>query len=272
MSEPAGTVMFTIATSGYLPFVLNLHASLARLGLGESLLVYALDDESHAELNAAGVRSHRFGLADYRATSPFRSEDFARIMACKYGAALEILAANRNALYVDSDIVFLRDPTDELHRRLAGSDADLLMQFETPKNVFNAGFWLARPRPGVVTLFERLGEACRSGGDDQDLLNQWQSEGPGVSIEPLDAELFACGNQFLGGLPVEQGGFSIDRSKRPFPYREAYLLHFNYLIGEETKVRAMAQHGGIFHSLLAARTGGILFRLRRLLDRIRTGR
>jgi len=266
------TVTFAIATMGYLPFVLNLHASLVRLGLGAELVVYSLDDEAHVALQREGIRSIRAGNASTPHLSVWGTPSFARTMAFKYEVALTILQSGKDALYLDTDIVVLRNPFGYLRRALADSSADLAMQVQEPDFGFNAGFWFARARPAVVSLFDRLRQECAKGRDDQNLLNEWLPRDHSVSVLPLDAELFACGNQFLDGPLVEQGGYCIDRSLRPFPYEAAYLLHFNYLIGDEAKVWAMARHGALFHPRLASKTKGVLVRARRWIRRVWSGR
>jgi hypothetical protein len=82
----------------------------------------------------------------------------------------------------------------------------------------------------------------------------------------LDPELFACGNQFLDGLPVSRGGYHIDRRVNPFPMDSAYLLHFNNVMGKREKAAAMVKRRVAFHPRLAsvAREGKLL---RRLLGR-----
>ena len=269
----ANTTLFTIATEGYLPFVLNLHASLERLGLDKSLVVYCLDDRSHTVLSEARVPSIRYRLAETHKGNSYGTADFSRTMAYKYAVGLDLLKTGKNALYADGDIVFLRDPFGYLQEVLGDADADLVMQVEAPSGVFNAGFWLARAVPSVMGLFAHLQDRLAQADDyvsDQKTMNAWVRERGEPRIRGLDAELFACGNQFLEGVTIDRGGYHIDRSSRPFPRDEAYLLHFNFLINERQKIAAMARHQAIFHPMLAAQVGLLTqakLAVRRLLKR-----
>jgi hypothetical protein len=258
------TVMFTIATNGYVPYVRNLHASLARLGLAEHLHIYSLDDDAHRELLESGLRSVRFDGSAAPDWSDWNTPGFIQLMSFKYAVALPMLEAGQNALYVDSDIVFLRDPFAHLRTVIEASTADIILQYESGKEVYCAGFWFARPTAALIELFRRLrdgldpatGEpaaAWDSSGVlycDQTALNDYLRSGNGLTAERLDPELYACGNQFLGTVHPKAREY-IDRSKRPFDFDAAYLLHFNYVVGKESKAWQMLKHSAVFDSQLA---------------------
>jgi hypothetical protein len=249
--------------------VLNLHASMARIGLGEKLVVRSLDSDAHRCLADMGLRSTLSEGAAAPGWSDWGTPGFAKAMSFKYSVALAILGEGKNALYVDSDIVLLRDPVDYMRAIASERSSDLVMQFESPKNVYCAGFWLAAPTAGAVELFSKLLAALGASNDyvdDQETLNGILKPDSGFAVHALDPELFACGNQFLDGLPVSRGGYHIDRRVNPFPMDSAYLLHFNYVMGKREKAAAMVKRRVAFHPRLAsvAREGKLL---RRLLGR-----
>jgi hypothetical protein len=245
------TVMFTIATGGYIPFVLNLHASLKRVGMQDQLVAYSLDNTAHAELSAAGVRSSRYTADNVQLWSDCLTPQFERTMSFKYEVALDILKAGKNALYTDSDIVFLRNPIDYLRTVIAQSGADLVMQHELPKNAYNAGFWFARSTPSVIELFSDVRSALQASPPpgDQIVLNERLPLMRGIKTSALDADLFACGNRFL--VSRERRASYADCSGRPFDADSAYMLHFNFLVGKEAKVLAMIRHNAVFHPSVA---------------------
>ena len=245
-SEPflPNTVMVTIATGGYVPFTLNLRASLQRIGLDNELVVYTPDRSVEQELSASGVRSLLFGRQRYQRWSDFQTPEFAKIVAYKWAVASEILSTGSNVLFVDSDIVFLRNPAKYLRDTIERTSAHLIMQIEVPKKVYNMGFWFAKHEPSVLGLIRDMRDFLivdKSSTADQNHFNEIIRERDGIRIHALDAELFACGNQFLS-------------SSNPFPIDSAYLLHFNYIIGKEKKVAAINKHNALFYSgLLTAR-------------------
>lgn len=251
MLEPGleETVFFTIATEGFVPFVLNLHASLKRLGLANQLVVYSLDDGAQSKLSGKGIRSSRYAAAEIEQPwSDFRAAGYTRIVSFKYAVALDILNAGKNAFFMDSDIVFLRNPVGYLRRVITESAADLVMQSESPKNVYCTGFWFATPTRPVIDLFSTVWSALQSMDftEDQNLLNESLSQARGLSICGLDPDLFACGNRFLFS-ERQRAGYG----RGPFDARAAYILHFNYVAGRERKVAAMVKHNAIFYPGLA---------------------
>jgi hypothetical protein len=250
------TVMFTTATAGYVPFTLNLHASLQRIGLGNQLIVYTPHRSVNWKLWARGVRSVvRAGSQPFRRWSNFNTPEFGKFMAYKWAVGSEILNTGRNALFVDGDIVFLRNPAKHLRDVMERTSAHLIMQFEFPKNEYNTGFWLARPEPLVLEFFRNMQDCLtvdKTLTRDQQRFNEIIRERGKIRIQALDVELFACGNQFLGTSASSR--YIIDRSSNPFPFDSAYLLHFNYLVGKESKVEAMKKYNAVFYpGLLTAR-------------------
>jgi Nucleotide-diphospho-sugar transferase len=240
------TVMYTLATAGYVPFVLNLHESMKRVGMAEYLVVYTPSEAVQRELQAYGLHCIRFGREELPDWGDWFTPEFAHIVALKFAVASEILTSGRNALFVDADIVFLRNPASYLQEVISRSKAQMITQYESPKNLYNTGFWFARPHPLIIRLF---GDICANLMDDglcdQMCFNEFVLWSGQIEVEGLDPELFACGNQFLGRL--SDAPETIDRSTRPFDFASAYLLHFNYLTGKRQKVNAIKEYNSLFY-------------------------
>jgi Nucleotide-diphospho-sugar transferase len=242
------TTVFTIATAAWVSFVLNLLASFEASGIDpRRLVVYALDDDTERSLQHAGVplaqiKRHDVGQVDDWVIH-MDTPEFNRIMSAKYAIAVPILRSGRSVLFVDGDVVFLRDPTAYLSAVASTSRADLIMQFELPKNEYNAGFWYANNSPSVIELFTQMERSLlcdESLLHDQDMFNSMVASGTKLRIHPLDVKLFACGNQIY---------------ETPEVAEDAYILHFNYLSGPERrsdKLLAMERVGAVMHPRLAS--------------------
>jgi Nucleotide-diphospho-sugar transferase len=241
------TDVFTIATAAWVPFVLNLMASFEASGIDSGeLLVYALDGKTEKKLRDAGVsptqiRRHDVGhVGDW--VFDLSSPQYRKIMSAKYGIALSLLHSGRSVLFVDGDVVFLRDPMGYLNAIASAGQPDLIMQFELPKNEYNAGFWYASTSASVIELFLQMEQTLlgdESEYHDQDVFNQVAADGTRVRIHPLDVKLFACGNQFY---------------ETPEIVEDAFILHFNYLAGQDrrtSKLLAMERVGAVLHPSLA---------------------
>ena len=129
--------MYTLATAGYVPFVLNLHESMKRVGIAECLVAFSPNEAAQRQLSAYGLCALSLGREDLPDWGDWFTPEFARIVSLKFAIASEILMSGRNALFVDADIVFLRNPTDYLQEITSRSSAQLIMQYEAPKNVYN---------------------------------------------------------------------------------------------------------------------------------------
>jgi hypothetical protein len=249
------TVMYTLATAGYVPFVLNLYESMKRVGMAEYLVVYTPSEAVQRELSAYGLRCQSLGKEELPDWGDYWTDAFAQIVALKYSIALEILKSGNNALFVDGDIVFLRNPADYLQEVISQSEAQMIMQYESPKNVYNTGFWFARPHTAVIQFFQDIRKSLLVDNTflcDQTCFNELMRHSNKIEIEALHAELFACGNQFLGSL--SDAPETIDRSTRPFDFASAYLLHFNYLTGKRRKVNAIKECNSLFYPGLLENT------------------
>jgi hypothetical protein len=247
------TVMFTVATAGYVPFVLNLDASLRRIGLGNQLLAYTSDSRVQRRLEKRGVRSIAYTAKRYPCWSDYGTPAFARIVAYKYEVASHILATGRNVLFVDGDIVFLRNPAAYLRHVVDQTSAPLIMQFESPKNVYNTGFWFAKPEPVVFRLFADIQNSLlvtKQFKCDQKSFNESIRATKNI-VDALDPQLFACGNQFLDNISEKCAGF-IARSSNTFNVELAYLLHFNYIVGRTEKAAAIKKYAVEFYPHLMA--------------------
>ena len=255
------TTMFTIATGGYVPFVLNLMSSMNESGLDpRHLVVYVLDDEAGRRLLRAGVppaqlRRHDAGRVER--WSDWDTTNFARVVSAKFGIGASLLVSGKNALFVDGDIVVRRDPTRYLALTAGQDGTDMVMQFESPKDVYNTGFWYAHRTTKSIDLLRRVERSLLASEFtcDQECFNSLLPLARGLRVRGLDVKLFACGNQFYDALAVADN---------------AYILHFNYLVGRDRKLLAMERVGGILHESLAKelRRAKLRMPLHRALSRV----
>jgi Nucleotide-diphospho-sugar transferase len=243
----ANTEMFTIATMGYGPFTLNLCASMRRVGIGNELVVYTPDRSLYDDLVSRNIRAVHLGDAVLPDWSDHLAPGFNLIVALKFAIALEIMKSGRNAFFIDGDIVFLRNPREYLNEIVAKSANDMIMQYETPQDDYNTGFWFARPTQPVIGVLTEVQKQLSEQRYlcDQRCFNAIWKQFEGLSLQKLDVELFACGNQFLGNLT--DAIQVIDRSEAPFPFDKAYILHFNYLVGKDNKVNAIKKMNAVYY-------------------------
>lgn len=131
------TAFFTFSTLGYLPFVRNLHASLLRSDpeLAEHLIVFCPDERTEQECfrhGLFGINCDAGGVPDL---VRFQGPGFRNLMSYKYRLAREVLRQARYAWWCDGDIVVNAPLIERVTSLMKRSDADLIMQYEWPKNV-----------------------------------------------------------------------------------------------------------------------------------------
>ncbi|HVW19137.1 MAG TPA: putative nucleotide-diphospho-sugar transferase [Solirubrobacteraceae bacterium] len=223
---------FTFATRGFAPFVLNLHASLRRHdpALADKLIAFCADRRTAAELAAEGVCTVACDSDDLPEFAEFEGPGFGRVVSCKFALARRLLRSADYVWWCDGDVVARDALGDRILDLVAGSDADLLMQCESPGDRLNTGFWIARRSPAVDDMLADMAEqTARADVDDQAYFNERHARAGDVTIAALDPDEFACGNRFY------------HRHLRGAP--RGRVLHFNYAVGRGNKQELMRQHG-----------------------------
>jgi hypothetical protein len=226
------TIFFTFTTPGYVKFVRNLHISLSRVEprLASALVAFCPDHATARELRAAGVFAMTCDVAGLPDFADFDGSGFGRVVSFKYRLARSLLDQAEFVWWCDGDIVARRPWATRIDSLMAGTDCDLLMQYEWPKDVYNVGFWIARRGPAVDAMLAEMAEFTASAdADDQGHFNDTHvGRGP-LRLAALDPDEFMCGNRFF--------------FRRLFRLPDARMLHFNYTVGRLNKQSLMMGHG-----------------------------
>jgi Nucleotide-diphospho-sugar transferase len=244
-----GIAFFTFTTRGFAPFVLNLHASIKRFdpGLADRLIVFCADDDTVTRLTAADVFALAVEPVGLPESVDFDRPGFGRVVSCKWALARSLLRQAEHVWWCDSDIVVRGPLSERVPALVAGSDADLLMQYEWPKDVLNTGFWIARRSMAVDEMLADMAEqTARADVEDQTYFNERHARAGRLSIAALDPDEFMCGNRFFyRGIRTRPAGL---------------VLHFNYSVGGDVKRELMMEHGA-WH-LAQSRSAALRARLR----------
>lgn len=158
----------------------------------------------------------------------YGTPEFRIVMLQKFEQVLARLRNGDTVLHVDADIVARRDPIPYLEN----IDAELIIQNDSPRlhdmtGPLCAGFFLARPTPKIVKLFESSVALIEEGAaNDQVALNSCLENGHDVSVHSLDQLLFP--NGYIWG------------EYRP---SEAYIVHANFVVGWKNKLKILKRTG-----------------------------
>ena len=230
--------IFTLTSNAYKYLTHNLLASMHRLGIGSLLHLICSDQESASyfhDLNHVHVEYvpvMKFPEAEY-GTRAFEALMSNRIKI--YRQKLE----GGDCLFVDGDIVFLKDPVFEIASYLKDFDivaqdnghADCLSYKMNPGSGQNVccGFMALAATPRLMALYKQdqfteVNQAYKLGCkqpfnyfDDEYFVNCWLK--PQVKTKILSPNGFPVGRFFLGANPVSLS--------------DAYIAHFNWLAGNK---------------------------------------
>jgi Nucleotide-diphospho-sugar transferase len=229
--------VITGATEGYARMTANAYRQFLRFGI--MLRVYCLDEGAHSALEALRVPSV---LLSHAATAPdqliYGTPEFKEASMRKLDALADALRTNSVVVWVDGDVVPLRDPCAALAQiaeRMQADNVDLAMQCDEPwpggcmgagQCWMCSGIMVLRRTPNVVTMVAEPPPVTSfppPWHGDQDYIN-WFARMSEMRVAVLPRPLFPNG-VFVDAVPPE-----------------AILLHYNYLKGAD-KERRMREAG-----------------------------
>lgn len=186
---------------------------------------------------------------------------YARLMHVKARPCLEVLRRGYSLIFTDTDVVFLRDPREDLLSRARLSGADLLIQSDHDEsnhascsahtdcwrshwcNTTTAvcdeeacgGFYWARPGPAVEQMFEAM-------------FARFEAQ-PSLSVteQPvLNFVLYRASDlqwSLLPRAPYPNGASFFTRGLRPKSPALPWLIHNNWARGAQTKKNRFEDYG-----------------------------
>ncbi|GJQ12037.1 hypothetical protein GpartN1_g3828.t1 [Galdieria partita] len=258
------SVILVAMNYGYRSFLMNFVCNLRQLGLFPgNLIVAALDEDMY---RFAFTR----GLPVYFENTVYSKEDAASVVAASYGSdsfkkltkmksrvVLRILKLGYDVIWTDCDIVWFRNPIPYLQSQ----NADLIIQSNAPDNEnpnerrrINSGFYLARSNPHTIEAFEDVIQfAAKSRMTEQpcfyDLWCGKQGENAKgkdrciykdkFQVLLLDRKLFPNG--------ITEGIWDSPAGKIQQLFPHLYILHNNWVKGNQGKMERYYRHGYIFY-------------------------
>lgn len=229
--------VITGATAGYARMTANAYRHFLRFGI--MLRVYCLDEGAYSALQELGVPAV---LLCHAAAAPeqlvYGTPEFKEASMRKLAAMADALRTNAVVVWVDGDVVPLRDPCSALTQiaeRMRADNVDLAMQCDEPARAgcsgpgrcwMCSGIMVLRRTPNVVTMVSEpppVSSFPPTWDSDQDYIN-WFAALSEMRVTVLPRPLFPNG-VFLDDVPPE-----------------AVLLHYKYIKGAD-KERRMREAG-----------------------------
>ncbi len=226
--EDGKTIFFTITNLGYMDYTKNMLNSLNKLDIDRKILIVCLDKVTNDYFMSNGYFTYfiDLGLKEF---SQYGTEGFSKCCYMKFWFIYQVIMLNYNILYTDGDIVFKKNPFDEL-KSLEGEEADVWIQNDTmlDNNFENvcAGFLYVKSTNDTkkyfntdIPEFEKRYEVCKKGSCDQMYINLYVK--PYIKMKLLPLYKFPNGQYFY-----KYNKFILD---------SIVMVHFNWIIGENKK-------------------------------------
>jgi hypothetical protein len=227
------TVLATVTNYGYLLYTRNMLKSLEPFGLDKSIMILCLDQRGAYILRKLGysVTCADEELAQF---CPWNTKGYDKICYLKLKWVHTILSQQKNILLIDGDIVFRKNPLEDLTRWHQEPKVEVWIQndgmFDVDNKNLCTGYIFLRSNKKMIALYDCAegGEkykACALKNNDQTYFNQFVK--PHCITKALSLE------QYPNGAVFYQNSENLKNS--------AVLVHFNWVKGHQ-KMAKMKEH------------------------------
>lgn len=222
------TMIVTFTNMGYCDMVKNTAKSMELASISLPLHVACLDEKSMEILkDISNIKCFPFYKNVSEKFENYFAIEYKKIVYQKLDLFVYLLQSElpyKYFFYIDSDVVFYKDPISYLVSFIY-PETDIVFQngecypFRGTK-ISNrcTGVLFFRNTPSLIPLFTCINPACNLDGD-QDYVNQRIQNFPSIKEQILPEELFPNGSTF----------------KYPIILSDKYIMHYNYLFGNEKK-------------------------------------
>lgn len=224
-----GTVMTTLTNSGYLLYTLNMLKSLKAFDLDKKVLIVCIDKKGADSLKRRGYSVVCINDI-YEKFSPWNSTEYVKICYLKLELIYRLLSLQKNVLLIDGDIVFRKNPMDDVKTWSIG---DVWIQNDSLQNANTknmcTGYMFIKSSDRLIQLYDVTSEAgrnkylkCAFDNNDQTYFNEFVK--PRCVFSALPLEKYPNGKMFYDN-----------------PTLDPVLVHFNWVQGHLKMVK-MKEH------------------------------
>lgn len=221
----------TYLNSGCIDICENMLLSAEKVGICmDDFFVACLDEKSYEKFSYL-KNSFKYAdeeLTDYQEWTFDADSGFRKIHYYKWPIIKKIYKDHKQLCWVDTDIVFLKDPSEYLSGRKT-----FMAQNDYPGPRACGGFLVFNDSDITESLIDDMADNTTE--DDQILLNYYVSGAYKTNYKPLPRDLFPNGKTYYELL-------DIDKTKEELK-ETAYILHNNWMKGIENKINKFKEEG-----------------------------
>ena len=243
-----GPVVFSTFNSGYRELLANWAASCDRnkIACRDFTLLFPADEQADAFARNLGFRTYfdggSYGDLPAEAAECFGDLTFRKMLFAKLGMTVDMLEMDGDFLRQDVDLVWNRDPREDLRRRLDDNCLDMEFMYDGPNPIcqplhYNSGFIFIRAnaftRHMWQVVFKNYGFILRAGGE-QPAINTVAHclRERGLRVDQLPEEDYVNGHLISLALDGEQ----------PLP-KDASVIHASWTSNIKLKIDHMKKFG-----------------------------
>lgn len=234
--EDNKTILTTVTNYGYILYTLNMLKSLSVFGLDKKVLVACVDKKSYQTLHKLGYQCICMEDDTLGKFCPWNTKGYDKICYLKLELIYKILILDKNVLLIDGDIVFLKDPLNDLKEWWSDKIHDVWIQNDSQENTNTknlcTGYMFIKSNDRLITLYDCVSEngkekykSCAFDNNDQTYFNNFIKPGCLVKALPL--------NKYPNGKMYYEHKHEIKDN--------LILVHFNWVQGH-IKMAKMKEH------------------------------
>ena len=234
--EDGKTIITTLTNYGYLFYTLNMLKSLQPFGLDKKILVACIDKKGANILRQHGYNTYCVDEQTLGNFCPWNSKGYDKICYLKLELIHQILSLNTNVLLIDGDIVFRKDPMEDIRTWMNDPIYDVLIQNDAQENRNTknmcTGYMYIKSSDRLITLYDCVSEAgqkkylsCAFDNNDQTYFNKYVK--PECIFNALPLEKYPNGKMYYDNTDKLQ--------------TSAIIVHFNWVHGHH-KMAKIKEH------------------------------
>lgn len=230
------TILTTITNYGYILYTLNMLKSLKRFnGLDKKVLIVCMDNKSDSILKKLGYNTLCINNNTLQHFTPWNTKGYDEICYIKLVTIYKLLELEYNVLLIDGDIVFLRNPLDDIHSWSNDKSGDVWVQNDSQvnSNTLNmcTGYIYIKASTTTKMLYDCISsqgilkyKQCALDNNDQSYFNKFIR--PYCIMNPLELEKYPNGKYFYNNPHLKE---------------TCILVHFNWVHGHQ-KLLKIKEH------------------------------
>lgn len=255
------TIILSALNYGYRGIMMNWVCNMRHLGI-TNFVIAALDADLYKYAYTRSLPTYLEntifqGLnSSIISDASYGTDSFKQLTKMKSRVVVRLLKEGYNVVWTDSDIIYFRNPLQDMW----GYNADLAIQTNAPDNEpmngrrrLNSGLYLARSNPATIQAFEdiivfasksRMSEQpcfydVMCGKEGQTAEGDDTCKYNGMVVKLLNRHLYPNG--------ITDGIWDTTAGKIPEKFPHLFILHNNWVKGADGKRERFERHGFILY-------------------------